>query len=54
MLRDGLTWHDSKPVTAEDCVASLIRWGKRDPMGQRMFTAVDSVDGATPRPSSSR
>ncbi len=29
MLRDGLKWHDGTPVTAEDCVASLKRWGKR-------------------------
>src|ERR1700709_1846701 len=26
-LRDGLKWHDGAPVTAEDCVASLKRWG---------------------------
>src|SRR4051812_1570306 len=26
ILRDGLAWHDGKPVTAEDCVASLKRW----------------------------
>ena len=24
-LRDGLLWHDGKPVTAEDCVASIKR-----------------------------
>src|SRR6185437_2030770 len=29
-LRDGLKWHDGAPVTAEDCVASLKRWGKND------------------------
>src|SRR6266850_2446493 len=29
-LRDGLKWHDGAPVTAEDCVASLKRWGKAD------------------------
>ena len=28
-LRDGLKWHDGAPVTAEDCVASLKRWGKQ-------------------------
>src|SRR5512144_68693 len=26
-LRDGLKWHDGAAVTAEDCVASLKRWG---------------------------
>src|SRR6187431_2269421 len=29
-LRDGLAWHDGQPVTAEDCIASLKRWGSRD------------------------
>jgi peptide/nickel transport system substrate-binding protein len=35
-LREGLTWHDGTPVTAEDCVASLKRWSARDPMGQKL------------------
>ena len=35
-LRDGLEWHDGKPVTAEDCVASLKRWAVRDSMGQKL------------------
>ena len=40
-LRDGLKWHDGAPVTAEDCVVSLQRWGQRDGMGQKLmdFTA---------------
>src|SRR4051812_48391962 len=25
-LRDGLEWHDGTPVTAADCVPSVIRW----------------------------
>src|SRR5438105_13099011 len=29
-LRDGLMWSDGTPVTAEDCVASIKRWGARD------------------------
>src|SRR5215475_14503665 len=29
-LRDGLEWHDGNPVTADDCVASIKRWGARD------------------------
>ena len=46
-LRDGLKWHDGEKVTAKDCVASLARWSKRDPMGlliaavQKELTAVD-------------
>ena len=29
-LRDGLLWHDGTPVTAEDCIASIKRWGAKD------------------------
>ena len=42
-LRDGLKWHDGADVTAEDCIASLERWGKRDGMGQALFEVVDSL-----------
>src|ERR1019366_8685685 len=35
-LRDGLNWHDGTPVLARDCVASIQRWGKRDPFGQTL------------------
>jgi peptide/nickel transport system substrate-binding protein len=35
-LRDGLGWHDGKPVTSEDCIASLKRWAARDGMAQKM------------------
>src|SRR5258708_2273135 len=40
VLRDGLEWHDGKPVTAEDCIASIKRWGARDSMGQKMMGSV--------------
>lgn len=43
-LRDGLKWHDGTPVTAEDCVASLRRWGKRDGMGQKLMEFVASLE----------
>jgi peptide/nickel transport system substrate-binding protein len=33
-LRDGLKFHDGQPVVAEDAVASLKRWSKRDPLGK--------------------
>jgi peptide/nickel transport system substrate-binding protein len=49
-LRDGLKWHDGTPVTAEDCVASLRRWGKADSMGQKLmeFTAsLEATDAKT-------
>src|SRR3954467_7772108 len=39
-LRDGLEWHDGARVTAEDCVASLKRWGARDAMGQKLMSFV--------------
>src|SRR5690554_801925 len=29
-LRDGLVFHDGKPVTSADVVQSLKRWGQRD------------------------
>ncbi len=42
-LREGLLWHDGTPVTAEDCVASIRRWGSRDAMGQKMMTFVKDM-----------
>jgi len=47
-LRDGLEWHDGTPVTSEDCIASIKRWGARDAMGLKLmdfvkdFKAVDA------------
>ncbi len=35
-LREGLLWHDGKPVTSEDCIASLKRWSVRDSMGLKL------------------
>ena len=49
-LRDGLEWTDGKPVTSEDCIASIKRWGARDSMGQKMLGSVagfEAVDGKT-------
>jgi peptide/nickel transport system substrate-binding protein len=43
-LRDGLKWHDGTPVTAEDCVASLQRWGKIDGMGQQLMGFTQSIE----------
>ena len=42
-LRDGLKWHDGQPVRAVDCVASIERWGKRDPLGQKLMQAVAEI-----------
>src|SRR6202051_1359475 len=43
-LRDGLKWHDGPPVTAEDWVASLKRWGKADGMGQKLMDFTASIE----------
>ena len=43
-LRPGLKWHDGSPVTSEDCIASIARWGKRDGMGQQLAAVTASMD----------
>jgi peptide/nickel transport system substrate-binding protein len=42
-LRDGLKWHDGTDVTADDAVASLGRWGKRDGRGQQLFASISEL-----------
>jgi peptide/nickel transport system substrate-binding protein len=42
-LRDGLKWHDGQPVRAADCVASIKRWGVRDPFGQKLIDATANI-----------
>src|SRR4030081_2609276 len=42
-LRDGLLGHDGKPVTAEDCVASIKRWAAKDSMAQKMMGFVKEL-----------
>src|SRR3546814_727892 len=42
-LRDGLLWHDGQPVTAEDCIASIKRWGAKDSMGQKLLSFVSEM-----------
>ena len=39
-LRDGLVWSNGQPVTSEDCIASIKRWGAKDSMGQKMMASV--------------
>ena len=49
-LRDGLLFHDDKPVTSEDVVASIKRWSQKDSLGQKLFTFVkdfEPVDAKT-------
>ena len=47
-LRDRLEFHDGKPVTGEDVIASLRRWGQRDAMGQKLMTFVERMDAPAP------
>ena len=49
VLRDGLKWHDGKPVTAEDCIASLKRWGALDAMGQKLMDFTTALRRPTPK-----
>jgi peptide/nickel transport system substrate-binding protein len=48
-LREGLLWHDGKPVTAEDCVASIKRWAQKDTMGQKMMSFVKELVVVDPK-----
>lgn len=43
-LRDGLKWHDGVPVTAEDCVLSIRRWGSRDQVGRLLMDATSRLE----------
>lgn len=42
-LRDGLEWSDGTPVTAEDCIASIRRWGQRDGLGRQLMAAAKDL-----------
>jgi len=42
-LRAGLKFHDDAPVTSDDVIASLQRWGAKDAMGQKMMGFVDEM-----------
>src|SRR5262245_12736734 len=48
-LRDGLLWHDGTPVTSEDCIASIKRWGAKDSMGQKMMSFVQDFAVVSPQ-----
>jgi peptide/nickel transport system substrate-binding protein len=42
-LRDGLRFHDGRPVTAEDAVESLRRWSRRDPLGRLLASHTSQL-----------
>ncbi len=49
-LRDGLKFHDGSPVLSRDCAASVLRWMKRDPLGQSLqprLAAIETPDDRT-------
>lgn len=43
-LRDGLKWHDGKPVRAADCAASIKRWAVKDAAGQKLMARAASLE----------
>jgi peptide/nickel transport system substrate-binding protein len=48
-LREGLLFHDGTKVLARDCVASLRRWMKRDPIGQTIEARTDALEAPDDR-----
>jgi peptide/nickel transport system substrate-binding protein len=48
-LRAGLEWHDGKPVTSDDCIASIKRWGAKDSMGQKLMSFVKDFQTVNPK-----
>ena len=48
-LRDGLVWSDGTPVTAEDCIASIKRWGARDAFGQLLLKETRELKVVDPK-----
>jgi peptide/nickel transport system substrate-binding protein len=47
-LRPGLEFSDGKPVTADDVIASLKRWGARDSIGRRLIAATKELRAEAP------
>lgn len=48
-LREGLRFHDGEPVLARDCVASIRRWARRDPLGTDLLARLDMLDAPDDR-----
>jgi len=48
-LREGLKFHDNEPVLARDAVASIGRWGNRDPFGQALLGATAELSAPADR-----
>jgi peptide/nickel transport system substrate-binding protein len=48
-LREGLVWHDGGKVLAKDCVASILRWTKRDATGVSMMARLEALEATDDR-----
>jgi peptide/nickel transport system substrate-binding protein len=48
-VRDGLRFHDGEPVLAQDCVASINRWMKRDSTGRTVAERLDALEATDDR-----
>ncbi len=48
-LREDLLFHDGTKVLARDCVASLKRWMRRDPIGQTIDARLDALEAKDDR-----
>ena len=48
-LREGLMFHDNTPVLARDCVASILRWARRDSDGSALLSRTDEIAAASDR-----
>lgn len=47
-LRPGLEFTDGTPVTSEDCIASIRRWGERDGLGRQLMAAMREMRPVNP------
>lgn len=43
-LRDGISFHNGDPLTADDVVASLDRWGAINGRGRMVYERMDSIE----------
>lgn len=48
-LREGLKFHDNEPVRAQDVVASINRWAKRDLFGGTLMQRTDELSAVSDR-----
>ena len=47
-LRKGVRFHTGKEMTATDVVASLNRWGPKNPLGKALWKSVEAVEAKGP------